>query len=137
MGADANGALVHLGIDPPGGGNFLGHATLKADLGARALLREGFSPVLDGQLAGRVQAKQLDLAFLSGLAPRLRRIAGTLDGDLSVGGALARPTGQGEAHLRRGLFDLVGQGVYEDVGLDATFSPKEVVIDRITGTTGT
>jgi hypothetical protein len=31
---------------------------------------------------------------------------------------------------------VVGQGVYEDVSLDATFSPKEVVIDRITGSTG-
>src|SRR5207248_7286203 len=135
--ADGNGGLVHLGIDPPGGGSFLGHATLKADLGARALLRDGFAPVLDGTLSGRVQAKQLDLAFLSGLAPRLRRIAGTLDADVNIGGVVARPSGQGEAHLKRGLIDLVGQGVYEDVGLDATFSPKEVVIDRITGSTGT
>ena len=69
--ADGSGGLMHLGIDPPGGGSFLGHATLKADLGARALLRDGFAPVLDGTLSGRVQAKQLDLAFLSGLAPRL------------------------------------------------------------------
>ena len=45
--------------------------------------------------------------------------------------------GQGEAHLRHGLFDVVGQGVAEDVGMDATFSPKEVVVDRITGTIGT
>lgn len=135
--ADGSGANLHLGIDPPGGGNFLGHATLRADLGARTLLREGVASVLGGSLGGRIQARRLDLAFLSGLLPNLRRAGGLLDGDVSVSGALAKPTAQGDAHLRHGLFDVVGQGVYEDVGLDATFSPKEVVVDRLTGTTGT
>ncbi|HEX9578863.1 MAG TPA: translocation/assembly module TamB domain-containing protein, partial [Myxococcales bacterium] len=134
---DANGALLHLGIDPPGGGNFLGHAQLQADLGARTLLRRGAMSILDGQLSGQVQAKQLDLAFLSGLLPTLRRAGGTLEGDVQVSGLLGKPIASGEAHLRRGLLDLVGQGVYEDVGLDARFSPKEVVVDRITGNSGT
>jgi translocation and assembly module TamB len=135
--ADASGALLHLGIDPPGGGKFLGHATLQADLGARTLLSRGAASILDGQLSGQVQANQLDLAFLSGLAPTVRRTGGTLDGNVEVSGLLGKPIAKGEAHMRRGLFDVVGQGVYEDVGLDATFSPKEVVIDRITGSTGT
>ena len=134
--ADSAGALLHVGIDPPGGGNFLAHARIIADLGARTLLRSGVASVLDGKVSGDVQAKHLDLAFLSGLAPRLRRTGGTLDGSVALSGDLSKPVAQGEAHLRRGLFDLVGQGVYEDVGLDASFSPKEVVIDRITGSTG-
>ncbi len=29
---------------------------------------------------------------------------------------------------------MVGQGVFQDVSLDATFSPKEVVVDRLSGT---
>ena len=134
--ADGNGALLHAGIDPPGGGNFLGHVQLKSDLGARTLLRRGAMAVLDGQLTGDLQAKRLDLAFLSGLVPNLRRTGGKLDGAVKVSGLLGQPQAQGDAHLRSGLFDVVGQGVFEDVGLDATFSPKEAVIDRLTGTTG-
>ena len=134
--ADENGALVHLGVDPPGGGNLLAHATVKAELGARALLRDGVSSVLDGQINGDVTATNLDLAFLSGLAPNVRHAGGTLNGAVKLAGVVSKPTAEGEAHLQRGLFDVVGQGVYEDVGLDATFSPKEVVIDRLTGSTG-
>ncbi len=63
--AEQTGALLHLGIDPPGGGNFIGHANLKADLGARTLLREGVSSILDGELSGQMEAKRLDLGFLS------------------------------------------------------------------------
>jgi len=134
--ASSSGALVHLGLDPPGGGNFLGNVKVDADLGARGLLSRGAASVLDGRLSGDLRARQLDLAFLSGLFPNLRRTGGTLEGEVSVAGTVAKPVGQGEAHLRRGLFDVVGQGVAEDVGMDATFSPKEVVIDRITGTIG-
>ena len=91
--------------------------------GGRTLLRNGFTSVLEGQLSGQVQAKRLDMAFLSGLMPRLRRTGGTLEADVKVAGLLGKPIANGEAHLRKGLFDVVGQGVYEDVGLDATFSP--------------
>lgn len=135
--ADSAGALMHVGIDPPGGGSFLAHAQVKADLGGRTLLRSGAAGVMDGAVSGQMQAQHLDLAFLSGLLPRLRRTGGTLDAQVALSGAVAKPVAQGGAHLRRGLFDVVGQGVYEDIGLDATFSPKEVVVDRITGTTGT
>jgi translocation and assembly module TamB len=135
--ASSSGALVNLGLDPPGGGNFLAHLKVDADLGARTLLSRGPASVLDGRLSGDLRARQLDLAFLSGLFPNLRRTGGTLEGEVSVAGTVSKPVGQGEAHLRRGLFDVVGQGVAEDVGMDATFSPKEVVVDRITGTIGT
>lgn len=134
--ADSAGALLHLGMDPPGGGNLQAHAQLKADLGARTLLRDGFAPVLDGHVTGRVDASKLDLGFLSGIAPNLRRTGGSLDAHVAVEGALSRPKAQGDAHLRRGVFDVVGQGVFQDVGLDATFSPKELVVDRLTGSTG-
>jgi len=135
--ASSSGALVHLSLDPPGGGNFLAQVKVDADLGARSFLSRGAASVLDGRLSGDLRARQLDLAFLSGLFPHLRRTGGTLEGEVSVAGTVAKPVGQGEAHLRRGLFDVVGQGVAEDVGMDATFSPKEVVVDRITGTIGT
>jgi hypothetical protein len=83
-----------------------------------------------------MQARRLDLAFLSGLMKRVRRTGGTLDGDLKLAGGIAKPVATGELHLRGGIFDVVGQGVFQDVGVDATFSPKEVVIDRIIGSTG-
>jgi translocation and assembly module TamB len=134
--AESAGALLHVGIDPPGGGSLLGHVDLKADLGGRTLLREGISSILEGQLDGRVQAKHLDMAFLSGLLPRIRRAGGTLDCDVSVSGLLGKPSAQGEAHLRKGVVDVVGQGVFEDLGLDASFSPKEIVVDRLTGSLG-
>jgi translocation and assembly module TamB len=135
--ASSHGALVHLGLDPPGGGNFLGHVDVEADLGGRTLLSRGAAAFLDGRLSGDVRSKQLDLAFISGLIPNLRRVGGTLDGAVKVGGTVAKPVGEGDAHLRNGLFEVIGQGAYDDIGLDATFSPKEVVIDRITGSAGT
>ena len=134
--ASEGGALVHLGIDPPGGGNLLGHVKIDADLGGRALLARGPRSVLGGRLSGEVKSKQLDLSFLAGVIPRLRRAGGTLEGALTMGGTVGRPVAQGDAHLRSGQFDIVGQGVYEDVGVDASFSPKEVVVDRITGSVG-
>src|SRR5260221_2123272 len=134
--ADEHGALLHVGIDPPAGGRFLAHAQLEADLGARALLRDGIDPILDGKVTGEIEAKRLDLSFLSGLAPNLRRTGGMLDADVKLSGGLSLIVPDGEAHLRSGLFDVVGQGVCQDVGLDATFSAKEIVVDRITGTTG-
>src|SRR2546428_454953 len=82
--------------------------------GARTLLRRGAMSVLHGKLSGQVQCRQLDLGFLSGLA--LRRAGGTLDGEVKVAGLLGKPVADGEAHLRKGMFDVVGQGVFEDVG---------------------
>jgi translocation and assembly module TamB len=134
--ASASGALLHLAVDPPGGGNMLGHVKLDANLGGRALLSRGTAALGDGRLAGDVRSKALDISFLSGLVHNLRRAGGTLDGALTVGGTLRRPVAQGDAHLRNGLFDVVGQGVYQDVGFDVSFSPKEAVIDRITGSVG-
>ncbi|HEX4382069.1 MAG TPA: translocation/assembly module TamB domain-containing protein [Myxococcales bacterium] len=134
--ADSAGALVHLGVDPPGGGNFLAHAKLKADLGGRTLLASGADSIINGHLDAEVKARQLDLAFLSGLAPGVRRAGGKLDMDVKASGPPLKALPTGELHLKSALFDVVGQGVYDDVGMDATFSPKEVVIDRITGSTG-
>ncbi|TMA16641.1 MAG: translocation/assembly module TamB [Deltaproteobacteria bacterium] len=136
MEASSAGALLHVGIDPPGGGNFLGHVKLDADLGGRTLLSRGAAPILSGKLSGEMTSRHLDLGFASGLVRNLRRAGGTLDGSVKVGGTVSKPVAEGDAHLRRGLFDVVGQGVYEDVGLDAKFSPKEVVLDRLTGTVG-
>jgi autotransporter translocation and assembly factor TamB len=134
--ASSAGALLNVGIDPPGGGKFLGHVKLDADLGGRTLLSRGAAPILNGRLSGEVTSHQLDLGFASGLVRNLRRAGGTLDGAVKMGGTLSKPVAEGDAHLRRGLFDVVGQGVYEDVGLDAKFSPKEVVLDRLTGSAG-
>jgi len=129
-------ALLHIGINPPGGGTFLAHARVDADLGGRTLLRTGFSSVSQGKLTGEISAKKLDLAFASGIAPLVRRAGGTLDAEVKVSGLVGKPVPEGEAHLKNALFDVVGQGVFEDVGMDAKFSTKEVVIDRITGSSG-
>src|SRR5207302_132304 len=117
--ASSAGALLHVGIDPPGGGNFLGHVKLDADLGGRTLLSRGAAPILSGKLSGEMTSRHLDLGFASGLVRNLRRAGGTLDGSVKVGGTVSKPVAEGDAHLRRGLFEVVGQGVYEDVGLDA------------------
>jgi len=42
--ASSNGALVHLSLDPPGGGNFLAQVKVDADLGARAFLSRARRP---------------------------------------------------------------------------------------------
>src|SRR5438067_2436427 len=82
--ARSRGALVHLGLDPPGGGNFLANVKVDADLGARAFLSRGTATFREGRLSGDLRARQLDLAFLSGLFPNLRRTGGTLDGEVRV-----------------------------------------------------
>src|SRR5205814_1448715 len=64
------------------------------------------------------------------------RLEGRLDVEVKVSGLVGKPVPEGEAHLKNALFDVVGQGVFEDVGMDAKFSTKEVVIDRITGSSG-
>jgi translocation and assembly module TamB len=133
---DGKGVLVHLGINPPGGGTFLGHAQLVAPLGARALLEGGMASVLGGELSAKIEAKDLDLVFLSGLAPNLRRTGGKLNVDVSVEGLLGHPKSLGEAHLRSGEFDVVGQGIFQDVVLDSKFTAKEIVLDKLTGSLG-
>ena len=133
---DAAHAALHVDINPPGGGSLLGHVDLVADLGARTLLAQGPASLREGELSGTLTAKKLDLAFLSGLAPGLRRTGGLLDAEVKLTGLLGSPVAEGDLHLRAALFDVVGQGIFDDVGLDATFSPKEIVLDRLTGSTG-
>jgi translocation and assembly module TamB len=133
---NGKGMMVHLGINPPGGGRFLGHAKLVAPLGGRALLEGGMAGLQAGELSATIEAKDLDLVFLSGLLPNLRRTVGKLNADISVAGLLGQPQPQGEAHLRSGVFDVVGQGVFEDVSFDAKLTPKEMVLDKLTGSLG-
>lgn len=130
------GALLHLGVTPPGGGSFLGHVTLAADLGGRTLLQKGTAALAEGKLSGDLNAKQLDISFVSGIAPGLRRARGTLDSQVTVSGTVRKPALEGKSRLRGGQFDIVGQGVFQDVSLDATFSPKEAIVDRLSGTVG-
>src|SRR5207302_9349732 len=111
-------------------------ADLKADLTARALLTRGMVGLLQGELSARMTAKKLDLAFLSGEIPLLRRTAGTFDGDVEAHGLLGSPQTSGKATLRNSLFDVVGQGIFHHVDFDASFSPKEVVLDRLVGQLG-
>lgn len=118
------------------GGSLLLHARLDADLSARALLDDGVEGILGGALSGHVAARALELDFLSNAAPGLRRAAGTLEADVALQGLLGRPSLEGEAHLKRGLAELAGAGVFEDLGLDATFAPREIVFDRLTGSAG-
>lgn len=118
------------------GGSLLVHARLDAGLSARALLDDGVEGLLGGALSGHVAARALELDFLSNAAPGLRRAAGILEADVALQGLLGRPSLEGEAHLKRGLVELAGAGVFEDLGLDATFAPKEIVVDRLTGSTG-
>ena len=49
-----------------------------------------------------------------------------LDGVPSIAGT--------KVHARVTGADVVGQGVFQDISLDGTFSPKEVVVDRLSGT---
>ncbi|HWE23316.1 MAG TPA: translocation/assembly module TamB domain-containing protein, partial [Myxococcales bacterium] len=133
---DRKGALLRLGITPPGGGSFVGNVSLAADLGARTLLQKGPSSVADGKVSGNVTAKELDISFVSGLAPRLRRARGTLDTDVKLSGTVSKPLLEGKTSLRGGQFDIVGQGVYQDVSLSATYSPRQVLVDRLSGTVG-
>jgi len=130
------GAVVHVGISPPGGGTLLAHATLKADLTVKSLLATRGVGILQGELDGRLSARQLPLDLLSGAHPLLRRAAGTLEGDVEVKGLLGSPRTVGKASLRGGLLDVVGQGVFHDVDFDAVFSPKEIVLDRLVGQLG-
>jgi autotransporter translocation and assembly factor TamB len=121
---------------PAENGTLLLHASLQAPLTATALFDGGVQALLDGKLDAHLLARKLDLGFVSGVLPGLRRTAGVLDGEVAIEGILGRPTSLGDAHLKDGFFDVVGQGLFEDVAFDATFSPREIVVDRLTGSTG-
>jgi translocation and assembly module TamB len=135
-GAGPAPAPLEAPVKPAQNGTLLLHANLTAPLSASALLDGGTQALMEGKLDAHLLARRLDLAFVSGVLPGLRRTAGVLDGDVTVEGLLGRPVSRGAAHLAGGLFDVVGQGVFEDVAFDATFAPKEIVLDRLTGSTG-
>lgn len=134
--AGTGDAAKNEGMAQRGGGTFLGHAELTAPLSARVLLDQGVDAILEGDLSGSVTMKDLDLTFLSGLSPMLRSTGGVLDGEVALHGLLTRPEPKGELHLHNGSFDIVGQGIFDDVVLDATMNEKEIVLERVAGSTG-
>ena len=101
-------------VKPPAGGALSLTAKANADLGARAIAKlDPKALPLDVTLA----ADRLDLAFLAGLAPRVRHAEGKLDGRVVVTGTLAAPVPRGKLALAGGNVDLVAVGQLRDLGL--------------------
>ena len=77
--ATNEGALLHVGLNPPGGGSFLGHANLTADLGARTLAGRVYPASRPGRflrdwtqpLAHRVRWIEVLIQNLVGLAGQM------------------------------------------------------------------
>ncbi len=132
-GARANASLERSAATVLEAGSFVAKATLRAPISARSLLDRGASEILSGTLEGSATLHALDLTILSSLAPMLRRTSGTLDGALLVHGPLANPIPQGELHLRRGSVDIVGQGIWDDLAFDATFTPQRRTLEQLSG----
>src|SRR6185369_17164719 len=85
------------------------HGRLAQSAG-RALVLDGATPVRwrlqpwqlegSGALTGRLRSDGIDLAFVTALAPGLvRKVGGTLSGEVELGGTLAQPEARGEIGL--------------------------------------
>ena len=125
---------------------FTNVGTVNADLRLPRLTQ---GVVLSSQpVGGSIAVHLRDLTFLEGFEPELRRLAGSLNADLSLAGTAAAPRLTGQARLEGGRVQVPLYGIdLKDIRLAATASGgTTLAIDggatsgpgsiRITGTSG-
>lgn len=121
------------------------HASLRSATGGAATVDAGWTLDLSpaGIAAGslddlasqpldlRLEASQLDLAFLAGLSPDLHTAAGRLDGTVRIRGSLPLPTLEGALALYEGRFGYTGHGEIDQVAVALEFTPDAIRLRRL------
>ncbi|MFL5322065.1 MAG: translocation/assembly module TamB domain-containing protein, partial [Myxococcaceae bacterium] len=87
-------------------------------------------------LDATLKADKFDLAFLSGISPKLRAISGTLDAEGHAGGTVGLPTGTGAAEWKNGRVALMGFGDYHDVHLKILATNDRIYLDDFSAQSG-
>lgn len=130
--SSAHDARLRLGSPSGGGADVTAKTTL--DLSAPAIAKG-----LDTEhapLSAKLTAQRFDLAFLSGVTPTLRAIAGTLDADGQVTGTLGSPEITGAAEWKNGRIALMGYGDYRAVHLKALATNDRVFLEDLSMQSG-
>jgi len=78
-------------------------------------------------------SSQFDLAFLSGVAPPIRKLGGTLDANATVRGTIGVPNVHGKVEWTNGSLALVGFGDFDRIhllieGTEEQFQLRELVV---------
>ena len=117
------------GLSSINGGSLNVQAQANLDLSYPAL-RKGLKPTT-APFEATVKAQNFDLAFLTGFATTLRRVAGTLDVDAHASGTADSPQGQGKLEWKNGALGLAGYGQYQRIHLLLEASNDRISLDDL------
>lgn len=118
----------------PQGGSLRLEGALTLDLSLPAL-RRGLAPDR-APLSATLRADRFDLGFLSGAAPQVRQVGGTLEADARVAGTLAAPNLRGRVEWKDGRVGLEGYGDYRDVHVRLDVTEQRLVLSDLAASAG-
>ncbi|BCU75917.1 translocation/assembly module TamB domain-containing protein [Luteolibacter sp. LG18] len=108
-----------------------------ANLSAKLPFRPGVwveNPAVlkDEKLDAAARIPNLELSRLAALVPGVKSLAGSLKGDLIVGGTLGKPEPHGVVELKGGGLTLVSEAFppLQGIGLKATATPEAIVLEQ-------
>jgi translocation and assembly module TamB len=110
---DAHRQVVSLAMGGLGKNDLKADGTLGLEFARSSLTTPRFWATAPISL--EVSSKQLDVAFLSGIDPFIRRVGGTLDVSGRIGGTLGALETTGSLKWRNGALSLLGSGEYRDI----------------------
>lgn len=125
--ADQKAAIA---LDASSGGRRMLAATgdIPLDLSFRDVARR----VLDAPMTAHLAADSVALAQFEGLFPGVRNIAGIVNGDVRVSGALRQPRGSGALTLTDGGFEMPRAGVAaRGVSATITLAGDSLIVERV------
>jgi translocation and assembly module TamB len=121
-------------VSASGNGRLLVNGSLDADLSYPAVLH--LPPTTKLPINLRVQARQFDLAPLSGLAPVLRTVAGQVEADLQISGTVADPRPAGRLEWKDGRLVMIGIGDLEKIHFLVHGDRDQLTVDELRADSG-
>ena len=90
----------------------------------------------DEILTARVDLPRVDLSRFTQLVPGIRRLGGTVSGNLTAAGPLRKPEARGSIRLERGAITLTSDAVppIEGLGAEAAFTMDRVTLNNLRAT---
>ena len=117
-------------LSSAGGGTLAVRADSTLDVSYRGMLHGVQSA--KAPLTASLNANHFDLAFLSGLAPSVRRMAGQLVASAQLTGTVGAPRFEGNLELLNGSMALEGYGNYDSVHLKAAGQNDRATLQDLT-----
>ncbi|MDA1081387.1 MAG: translocation/assembly module TamB domain-containing protein [Gemmatimonadetes bacterium] len=95
-------------------------------------LRDIAERIPDAPITMRLVTDSLTLAYFEGLAPRIRGLAGNLQGTVDIGGTLRNPRGRGTLTLVRGAFEVPRVGfAARNAAAEIELAGDSIIIKRL------